>query len=401
MVNREYINELKDDNKLKTVIESEKSKYRSEDVVFCYPKYNISDNEVPDILKQNGTKINREFLFVRVEYDDNLKKCVYIDTRIDRKINLDSISRGGSYGKNIDMKDIVLVMSTPDYIKAKEVSDKIMSLPRNERDLYANQISDKDNNLAFAYFNYINSEERSKPYFFAHEAHHSETNAKIEQREKEVGYGKLNIEDYYKSCEDSEKSAYFSEVLKVIENYHKGNNYDDFKAFPGTRYNWLKDKLRDTSVDKRKDLVMDFTNLLKVSNNNWKQEISAFYYDEGSQFEAKTKDYIDQNRGKVGSKESSEEYKLYKSIQYSYKIYNPDTKTYENKDLSDCVQDIDINKRAKSFALRMKVEERKKDINNNGENTDFFISEEKTQEKKPSTIGILKSIFYKKKREGM
>ncbi|MDR1694496.1 MAG: hypothetical protein LBR70_04835 [Lactobacillaceae bacterium] len=399
-----YKNELKDNAKIKAAIEKEKSRH-FDDVVFCYPDYIIPDSAVPANIKEEDCQINREFLFLKVKYDEILKRSVFIDIRIGKEINPSHISGGGAYGKNIDIKDIILVMDRDDYNKAKINSENIMGIPMEEREAFAAKLSKRENDLAFTYFYYVNIEARQKPYHFAHEAHHLSANLKIAEREKTNGA--LNAEDYYKSCEDSEKSAYFAEILKVVEAYHKGGDYNSFKAFPGTRYNWLKNKLKETSLEDRKAFVMDMDYLINGSAENWNEFSGGeFYRAEGGQFEAKTKGYAELN-GEVKNKDTNKEYEAYKSIYFTYDIYNPDTCGYEEKDLSPKIKDnTGLNARAERFLHILKINARKKEMSENHDSANGFddglvISEEPAR-KPQSGVSFIKNIFSAKgKKENL
>lgn len=404
MINEGYINELKDDSKLRAAIEDTKKRQGiGDDIVFAYPEYAIPDSDVPNVIKENDCRINREFLFVKVQFDSALDRCLITDPRTNREVNLGEVSRGGSYGKNIDIKDIVFMMDREEYNIAKNTSEKIMSLSPEDRGSYVASLSSRESELAGMYYQNIDSESRDKPYQFAHEAHHTATNLEIKKREENTGSGTLSPEDYYKTCEDSEKSAYFSEVLKAIETYHKGGDYDSFKAFPGTRYNWLKEELKTLPVDERKAKVMDVDNLINSSNAYWDTS-NDFYRREGSQFEVKTKDYVELN-GRVSTKNNNEEYQARKDIYYSFDVYNPDTKTYEKKSLSSKInKEVELNDRAKRFLRLMNASVKSKANNANIQASqnlgfDIFVSEEvKEPEKKKLSV---KDIFsFKKKRNG-
>lgn len=352
-----FLNELENNDKKAEALKNLKQPYEDSDNIILFPEYAVKTENMPKELRENGFQIHRKFRFVSVSYDENLERCITKDIRTNANFDLAEFSGGASYGKSIDMTDLVLIMKKQDYNLAKETSDKIMSLPCSDREACINKLSSKELSLAHLYFINIDVEARSKGYYFAHEAHHGISNLKIEQ----AGL-KPNPTGYYKSCEDSEKSAYFSEVLKVIEAYHKSGDYDSFKSFPGTRYNWLKDELKKLSVEKRSEKVGDMEFLINSSNKNW-EDNNDFYKKEGSQFEAKTKDYVIQNPTCYNGKD--EDYLACKEIYYTFDVYNPKTESYEQRKLASVIKDdVVIGDRGKEFLKPYSKADNKEEIPN-------------------------------------
>lgn len=325
-----YENQLTDNSILiaaKKEMETALGAKKVKDFVICYPDYQVSDEEIPDFVKQAGVKIVRNInkKILQVDEQDNL---YWYDFATGKNITETSFTMAGMKEdmSEIIMNDDVFVLSKKDYEICMNANKKNIS-----------NLSPGYRRMVYFFHEYISNAALMKKASFAHELHHVMSGILLDARSADDSTPSLSVSDKYKQCEDSEKAAFVAEYLKVIEEYHKRDNYEDLTIFP-IRYAPLRALLVNTPVHERKDIVMDMNFMINKAIFDWdNNKANSCYKIVGEQFDRITRKHAEK-ASVLKMENNSREYMIQRNLMYSFNVYNPYTKKHEMKALGSLVK---------------------------------------------------------------
>ena len=149
----------------------------------------------------------------------------------------------------------------------------------------------------------------------------------------------MSIKNLFNRCIDDERSATFEEMLYEVNTYLEQGKDDDYSMFSEDSQFIVK-KLKNinnqnniSKEEKKKKLHNVLTNSAKLMSLNYIQWNSVFknYLED---FNNIVREDVEKMPYLRETETANEEYFKQRSIIYSYRVYNPETKKYEYQDLS-------------------------------------------------------------------
>lgn len=149
---------------------------------------------------------------------------------------------------------------------------------------------------------------------------------------------RLSVEDYYRLQVEDERSAYLSQIINAVNEYLKKGNPSDFSSFDNEAMELLIE-LASVPKDKRFEYVQNPENLIKCSFKHF-EKYHRKSYDKG-QFQKNM--LIDMQKVPLSLEEDLDrkEFLLNRSLFYRFKLYNPQTRVYEEKNFSSYIKPED------------------------------------------------------------
>lgn len=149
---------------------------------------------------------------------------------------------------------------------------------------------------------------------------------------------RLSVEDYYRLQVEDERSAYLSQIINAVNEYLKKGNPSDFSSFDNEAMELLIE-VASVPKDKRFEYVQNPENLIKCSFNHF-EKYHRKSYDKG-QFQKNM--LIDMQKVPLSLDEDVDrkEFLLNRSLFYRFKLYNPQTRAYEEKNFSSYIKPED------------------------------------------------------------
>lgn len=351
--NRSYDNEFNDDKALVKAILEYKKNSTNKDMIFVYPKYSITDDMMPDIVKDMGYKLERNIIPVKMLWDEEKQTVIAYNLNNKKWFNpfvsgefdpFNSFTTAYvDYGKHkIGINDYLVMLSPKDYEAAQKGLKKLKHLKKHLTACEAG----RDLSLAFCLNKFVLNIEKEREFHITHELHHIINNTLLELRDAKEGIGKISLEDNYRLAMHNEISANMSEVFKAVEKYQRSGNYKSLAAFSSSRYEWLRTELKKTPIKDRKPLVNNVDYLILRNAMQWGKQYAKSYIGkknkkEFNQFGQCLDSTIKEGRV-LSFGNDKEEYLKQRNLMYQFKIYNPETKTCEYKDVSDKVIELTI-----------------------------------------------------------
>lgn len=149
---------------------------------------------------------------------------------------------------------------------------------------------------------------------------------------------RLSVEDYYRLQVEDERSAYLSQIISAVNEYLKKGNPSDFSSFDNEAMELLIE-VASVPKDKRFEYVQNPENLIKCSFKHF-EKYHRKSYDKG-QFQKNM--LIDMQKVPLSLDEDVDrkEFLLNRSLFYRFKLYNPQTRAYEEKNFSSYIKPED------------------------------------------------------------
>ena len=176
-----------------------------------------------------------------------------------------------------------------------------------------------------------------------HELTHIKNEALVAGAGLKKSAKRLSVEDYYRLQVEDERSAYLSQVVNAANMYLQKGNPNDTSMFDVESRKLVK-TLLTLPEDKRFELVQKPDVLLETA-------FEAFERGHRKNYDTKQfKKNMDLEMQKVPLSapwdNDRSEYFLYRSLLYRFRLYNPQTKAYEEKNFTPYIksaQEVQIN----------------------------------------------------------
>ena len=303
----------------------------------------ISDEFISEFAQKAGLQFRRQDVYNHAEFDENTKKIKYTDLK-GKPVDIDA--QGLSYDNCIWITNEIISLNKNDYLAAQKNEQAIRDLEKanplltywEAKDQVLAKRSLKEQKLYNVYERALMKEHEVKRTIL-HEIKHFKNNFLIESRQYKEGYKNLSVKNLFNRCIDDERSASFEELIYSINTYLEQEKYEDYSMFGAPAQSlvqYLKRinaKKELTDEEKKQKIVKYFTNLPKLMSFEyiqWNDELPKYIEDFGGivKEEAERLPYLKE------TEQNNEEYFQQRSIMYSYRIYNPETKKYDYHDLS-------------------------------------------------------------------
>ncbi len=303
----------------------------------------ISDDFISDFAKKAGLHFRRIDIYNHAEFNEKTQKVEY---KNQQGKNVDIPSLGLFCDNEIQIMNEIISLNREDYYAAQRNEQAIRALEKNDPELTYWDAKEKvlatkslkEQKLYQVYERAMQKENRVKRTIL-HEIKHFKNNFLIESRQYKEGYKNLSVNNLFNRCIDDERSASFEELLYQMNTYLEQEKYDDFSMF-GEDAKTLVQNLKHinakkdiTDAEKKNKIVKFLTNYPKLMSFNYIQwnDFLAGYSDD---FGRIVKEDVERLPYLRETEQNNEEYFKQRSIIYSYRVYNPETKKYEYQDLS-------------------------------------------------------------------
>lgn len=154
---------------------------------------------------------------------------------------------------------------------------------------------------------------------------------------------RLSVEDYYRLQVEDERSAYLSQVVNAANMYVQKGDPNDTSMFDGESRKLVK-TLRTLPEDKRFELVRKPEVLLETAFNAFEQNHRKNY--DAKQFKKNMNLEMQKVPLSAPLDNDRSEYFLYRSLLYRFRLYNPQTKAFEETNFTPYItsaQEVCIN----------------------------------------------------------
>lgn len=305
---QEYFNQLSENDDLINDV------YNLEDQTqkrAWFPKYTISQKDLPPPFNKQNTPIKRVVSFYYPEYDEQKQEVVCYNQNHDQ-VNISDFN--GCHFKNLI-----------------SIYDKVFMLPKDFIDCVRKKDhSSKGKKILFFLSDIISRylTEDEKFYMLCHEMKHAQTYLYRQNLVKKEGYPELSPWQNHCFNEDNEKSAYMQEIFTLCASYFQKG--EDIKVFTD-RYYWLKDKIKDLTPEQRKQVLTDTNFIVNESIRFWDERVSLGYKEKingKNHLERLTLNQAEQI-SVLNIDTSNTTYLKCKENMFTFEIYNPDKKVYE------------------------------------------------------------------------
>lgn len=309
------------------------------DRIFVGKPVDINLSAISPFVNRIGITLERQDIYAHVNWDEQENRIILKD----KKGEEIELSLADTDGKRITFFNEILSFSLQDYKKILETEQSIASAYEQKKGEYTywdishqvtSKLSDKD---YFMYQTYANNKERDNLLnkVIAHEIKHIRDDLIIENRSLKPDSRNLSVEDEHQREIDKEKSAYLEEMFVCINEYLQQGDYNNLKLF-GEEHNWILKSIFNKSPQEINKVLSNHKFLVSTALDKWNKSYSEVYGEQVSSICA-----YNARRRPLCKKEDEnrKEYFLHKSILYSFRLYNPITHKYEQKDLSSCVAD--------------------------------------------------------------
>ena len=292
----------------------------------------IDDMEISPLIKNLGFQI---------EPEDNLYD-VYFDN-VSQEYDIRDFSKRRA-SVNTDKRKIILVrnhftLPPAEYITMQRL---IASWERNKRNnptlsvfQFVSSIRDsRERSLFNIYANEYNTVNH-RLLILKHELTHIKNNALMAGLSLKDTEKRMSVEDYYRLEVEDERSAYLSQIINAVNVYMKNGNLDDFTMFDIE----AKELVRTVSGlprGQRLQYVQNLPVLLDVAFKSFERNHHKDY--DSQQFKDNLLIRMEKVPLTVPSDDDRKEFFLRRSLLYHYKLYNPQTGAYEEKNLASLIR---------------------------------------------------------------
>ena len=294
----------------------------------------VDDSEIPQLIKNLGYKIEPEDNVYDVSF--NAVKQSYEIVGLNRR----------RASVNVGKKRVKFIRNHLTFPPAEyAVMQRLLSQWNNSRRANPNlsirdfcrTISNAKERSLFSLYAIEQTNVNSRLLFLKHELTHVKNSA------LQAGFGlkkntkRLSVEDYYRLQVEDERSAYLSQVVNAANTYVKQGNSNDFSMFD-VESSALVAALKSMPEDRRFSYALNPENLIDSAFKSFTKNHRG-EYDKG-QFVNNMKLEMQKVPMSAEADENHEEFFKRRSLYYRYKLYNPQTQSYEHKNFTPFVEGL-------------------------------------------------------------
>lgn len=319
----EYLNEL-DKNILPPSIENAPNTIHFDNA--------IPNTEVPRLIQNLGYKIEAHDDVYPVVYNAEKQKYEIKNFKLRRATVYQSIKKIEFVRNHFSfapddyktLKRLIIIANREVQRNSGRSPEQVFPDPK-ERSLYKVYMEEKSN-------------VRHRFLTLNHELVHIKNNVLSSGLNLKKSAKRLSVEDYYRLQVEDERSAYLSQIINAVNDYLKKGNPSDFSSFDNEAIELLIG-MASVPEDKRFEYVQNPENLIKCSFKHF-EKYHRKSYDKG-QFQKNM--LIDMQKVPLSLDEDVDrkEFLLNRSLFYRFKLYNPQTRAYEEKNFSSYIKPED------------------------------------------------------------
>ena len=307
----------------------------------AYYPLQVSDDEIPEVMKNIGIQISLKVEDAFVEYDEKEKKCVYRNKNGEEITPRSFETTASVYKTDIHVFRTRLIFSEEDYMHLTDLHERVKKVrdlgkttkERNKlEDKFLKTLSDKDRAMYKAFV----CDEKNKSGIkntIIHEMHHVFNRLVTEHRPYASDYKDLTTKEKYKRAVENERTATLAPLVSACNTFLKKGDFEDFSPFEG-ELDWVIDKIEGKTDDEIRALMFPPHKLMNNCLSDWNYDFQDTYFD---QFRSRTRSACLENCW-VEVDKSEKEYKKQRSMMYTFQVYNPYTKKDEFMDLSPMIE---------------------------------------------------------------
>lgn len=303
----------------------------------------ISDDFISDFARQAGVRFYRKDVYNHAAYNPQSQEIEYTDEK-GRPVDIPS---SGLFADNeitifneivsLSREDAALVRGLHQEILQSETANPELSY-WDARDRVMKNKTDREQKLYKVYQRMLEKETAIKRTIL-HELKHFKNNLLLESRSYKESAKNLTLENIFNKDIDDERSATFEETLYALNTYLQQENYRNFSMFAENDrllVSALKTKLAKPDISEQekeqniRSLATDYPKLMNLNYILWNNEAEDYRESlAGIALEDAEKQPLFKETEK-----NNEEYLQLRSIMFSYRVYNPESKSFTCLDLS-------------------------------------------------------------------
>ncbi len=341
----------------------------------------ISDAFISEFAQKAGLQFRREDVYNHAQFNEKTQKIDYLNEK-GQEVEIPSV--GSFIDNEITIVNEIISLNKEDYKTAQKNEAAIKALEAAEPELtyweakekIFSQLSLKEQKLYDVYERGKNKEHEIKKTLL-HEIKHFKNNFLLESRQYKDDYKNLSIKNLFNRCIDDERSATFEEMLYEVNTYLEQGKDDDYSMF-SQESKFIVKKLKSinnqeekSTEAKREEIIKILTNSAKLMSLNyiqWTKHLEEY----AEEFNNIVREDVEKMPYLRETETANEEYFKQRSIIYSYRVYNPETKKYEYQDLSKMLysqnngksEKVDVRTHPEALADYINVDKRfQKEIN--------------------------------------
>lgn len=320
-----YVNELNENNYSSGVMQPNTIHF----------DYRISDSDIPPLIKELGYQIKAQDNIYRVEYDNATNSYVVKNFNI-RRATVFNVKKEISFVRNHFTLPPAEYQTMQRLIKSWDKYRQRYP-QKNINDFMDTIGNDREQSLFSIYANEYNLSSH-RLLSINHELTHVKNNILLVGRNLKQSAKRLSVEDYYRMEVEDERSAYLSQVVNAANIYLQKGNPDDFSMFDNEAKDLVFDMLR-MPAEERFAYIQNPQVMLDAAFKSFEATHRQNY--DSRQF--KNNMNIKMKNVPLSALPDSDrkEFFLCRSLLYVFRIYNPQTQTFEEKNLSDYIKPED------------------------------------------------------------
>lgn len=297
---------------------------------------NIADEIIPPFASKIGIQIKRADHIYRVSYNETENCIDYFNQQGEEE---EGVGCAHVIGNEITINNEVLIYSEKDYSLIRSSEQKVLErmhqqnaepISRTEaEELTLDELPDKE---YFLFKIFLENHKRNAeiPKSLIHEIKHIRTAFSLENRSQKINTKRLQIADMLRCEIDDEKTAGLEETFSSINTYLEKGDYKDYSAF-GESEKWLVSLISNKSPIEINEILGNHKAIVKAAGYLWNKKRFPEYKQQVEKV-----GLYNIRRAPLSPSEDKDrsEYILRHSMMYSFSLFNPQTKKYEQKDLS-------------------------------------------------------------------
>lgn len=304
----------------------------------------IGDDLINEFVQKAGLEFYRKDIVSRVKFNPQNGKIDYLDPKTGKPTDLPA---QGIFDENkITMYNEIVLFSKEDYNSVLALDEEIKKQEKmtpektiwDVRDTVLANKSAKEKAL-YKVYERMQTKETSVKKALWHEIRHFKSNLLIEARLLKENSLNLTLKNLFAKNIDDERSAFFEETAYSINTYLEKGNYTNFSMFGEAdklivgmlkKYQYNPKLSDEEKQEKTFRFLTDYPKLMSITYTLWNNDLNDYKDDIAG---ISREDAFKQPLSRETEKDNSE-YKLMRSLMYSYKMFNPYSKKYEQRDLS-------------------------------------------------------------------
>lgn len=303
----------------------------------------ISDDFIANFAQKTGLSFCRKDVYSHARYNEKTGAVEYTDAKGNP---VETPSLGLYCEHKITIFNEIISMSLQDYQMVTQIDAQIMAKEKENpaknywdlRDEILENKSPKEKAM-FKVFQSMKEKDVNVKKTILHELKHFKTNFLLESRQYKNNSKNLEVANIFAKNIEDERSASFEETMFSVNTYLENGNYDDFSMFNEDdklivlmlkKYRNSTKLSAETKQEKIFSFLGNHPKLLASSFSTWNDKLDDYKDDITtlSSQDAKKQPCL------KATEKNDEEYRILRSIMYSYKVFDPRQKKYEYKDLS-------------------------------------------------------------------